>query len=388
MHPTQNLFGDALQRYLNDRYTTALRRQTVQSEQGWSAEVWGELADLGLLGTCLAERHGGLEASASDMMGLMTAFGRHLVVEPFVSTAVVGGSVFSRLDDAKWPNMLLGGSMRLALAAEEKAHGLLQVDVSTVADAVEGGYRITGGKIVVRDAPSATHFLVSAKLAESGNFALFLVPARGARLEMDCYRLIDAIPAADLRFDGAIVPDSSLLSAGQPALSLLSQALNHATAAVCAEALGVMRAMLDQTVAYTTQRKQFGVPLKNFQVLQHRMADMYVEIEQACSLTLRAYSCLHDDAAVSSAKIRVNQALRLVSHESVQMHGAIGTTDEIPLSSYFRRAAAIERQYGSTAEHYQRFEQGLLRGILAVAPERPPVSSARQSNAQRRPVSI
>jgi alkylation response protein AidB-like acyl-CoA dehydrogenase len=379
MEDGQNLIVEALQRYLRGRYTTELRRKTVLSERGWDTGVWAELADIGFLGIFVAQRHGGIAASPSEIMGAMELLGRYLVVEPILSTAVIGGSLFSRLDDADAAQSIMRGSMRLALASNERPIGFVQTDIAAAAERADGGYRLNGEKFVVRDAPSATHLVVSAKIAESGVLGLFLVGADNPRLSFRTYRLIDDVPAADVRMDRAMVAKASLLAAGQPAIELLTQITNDAAAAVCGEAIGVMRAMLEQTVAYTSHRKQFGAALKEFQALQHRMADMYVEIEQACSSSHRAYLHAGDLAAVSGAKIRVNQALRVVSHESVQMHGAIGTTDELQLGAFFRRAAAIQRQYGSTADHYPGFERQLLQEILAEP--RGPASVERSHRA-------
>lgn len=366
MSSSQNPLGEALQRFLSERYDSATRRQIVRGEPGWSLDIWNELARLGFLAAFISEEHGGPGADPLDLMGLIEVFGRHLVVEPFVSTAVIGTTLFSELRHAQALHEIASGTLRLALASDERPFALNNAAISATADSTDSGFRLTGHKIVVRDAPSATHLIVSAQVSDRAALALFLVPVDTPRLTLDRYRLIDGAVAADVRLGSAVVPKSSLLAMGKPALALLSQLINNATVAVCAEAIGVMRAMLEQTVAYTTQRTQFGQPLADFQVLQHRMAEMFVEVEQAYSLTCRAFLARHDAAAVSAAKIRVNEALRAISHGAVQLHGAIGTTEEIELSQHFRRAAAIERQYGCSAEHYQRVEQGVLRDIDAA----------------------
>jgi alkylation response protein AidB-like acyl-CoA dehydrogenase len=358
MYSSQNPLGEALQRFLSERYDSAARRAIVRSEPGWSCSIWNELAELGLLGAFAAEPQGGLGAGPFDLMSLMEVVGRYLLLEPFVSTAVIGGVLFSELENQRTVHEIASGRMRLALASDDQP-----VDGITSAESADGGFRLTGYKVVVRDAPSATHLIVSAHLNDSAAFGLFLVPSDTALVTLNSYRLIDGTVAANVRLSGATVPKSSLLAMGGPALVLFYKMLNNATVAVCAEAVGVMRAMLEQTIAYTSQRTQFGKPLASFQVLQHRMAEMFVDVEQAYSLTWRAFLAPHDSAVVSAAKIRVNEALRAISHGALQLHGAIGTTDEIELSQYFRRAAAIERQYGSSAEHYARVEQRVLEDI-------------------------
>lgn len=388
MEQDHDVLSEALQRFLSKRYTDVSRRKIVGSEAGWSPEVWKELADLGFLGAFVSEHNGGLGIDPSQMMSIMEGFGRHLVVEPFVSTAVIGGSLFSELQNREAADALSSGTMRLALANAEGPFALNRSDIDSSADSVEGGFRLSGHKIVVRDAPSATHLIVSARIRDASEFALFLVPANVAQVSLDRYRLIDGTPAADVRLQDAIVPKLALLTSGKPALAVLSQVLNAATVAVCGEAIGVMRAMLEQTIAYACQRTQFGKRLADFQVLQHRMAEMFIEIEQASSLTYRAFLSRNDPSAVSAAKIRVNRALLTVSHEAVQLHGAIGTTEEISLSQYFRRAVAIEREYGSSTEHYHRFEQGLLQDIQFVADYRATSAARRRSDGQRYSVSI
>lgn len=371
MSQAQNALSEALQRFLGERYTDEVRRGVARSEAGWSAEIWREFADLGVLGAFIGEESGGLGATAPEQMGVMEVLGHALVVEPFVSTAVIGGLLVSELRELAaardLAQAIMSGGMRLALAHDERPFGFNALDLATSAERVPGGFRLTGGKIVVRDAPSATHLIVSAVNVETQELGLFLVPSGTDQVRLDPYRLIDGAPAADVRFSGAIVAKYSLLRAGKPAHELLGRLVDMATVAVCAEAIGLMRAMLEQTVTYARQRKQFGRRLADFQVLQHRLADMFVEIEQACSLVHRAFLARDDSEAVSAAKIRINQALRVVSHDTVQLHGAIGTTEEIELSQYFRRAAAIERQYGSSAEHYRRVERRVLRDIETVA---------------------
>ena len=368
------MLRDLVGRFLGERYDFDARRAVVNGEVGWSPVIWAEMAALGILAAPFTEEHGGLGGGGEAMMVLMEGFGRALLVEPFVSTSVMGSVLFTQPggsdSDSDRLDAIASGAMRLALAHDElaSAHGE-QSEIQTRAEATDQGYTLSGRKIVVRDAPSATHLVVSAKSrGEPPERMLFLVPIDADGLILDPYRLIDGGLAADIVLDDVSLPSSALLCSGPRTLPLVSRLLDEATVAVCAEGLGVMRVMLEQTVAYTGQREQFGRPLSGFQVPQHRFVDMYIEIEQAHSLTLRAAMARDDPLAVSAAKIRVNQALRTVSHGALQLHGGIGTTEELSLGHYFRRATTIERQYGTSAQHYRRIEEALVAEFAASAP--------------------
>jgi alkylation response protein AidB-like acyl-CoA dehydrogenase len=377
MNETQILLRDMVSRLMASRYSFDERRAILSSEAGWSSAMWEELAQSGLLSVMIPEQHGGLGGGAAELMIVLEAVGRSLLLEPYISTAIVGGALFSRLDDPAALGRIADGSMRIAVAHDEDALEFAADNVQSHAVADDGHFSITGRKIVVRDAPSATHFLLSA-MTESGDrdMILCLVPATSAGLSLRSYRTIDGVGAADIDLDKVRVAPESVLARGRVAASLIQFVLATAALANCCEAIGVMRAVLEQTVAFARQRQQFGRALSSFQVLQHRMVDMLIDVEQAQSITLRAAEAGAADAdAVSYAKIRVNQALRNVAHSAVQIHGGIGTTEELILSQFFRRATAIQRQYGTSGQHYRQIErrreenglsrQAELRGMAA-----------------------
>jgi alkylation response protein AidB-like acyl-CoA dehydrogenase len=342
----------------------------ARDETGGLSALWTELAAIGLLAAPFAEEDGGLGLESEASMVVMEAFGRVLLPAPFVSTSVIGARLFTEIGDRAKLQSIASGTMRLALAHEESAfeHGTGPIAVE--AAPVAGGFQLTGRKILVRDAPSATHLIVSARHPDGGETLLFLIPADADGVVLTAYRTIDGGTAADVAFEQAFAGTVTLLAGGKHAPALIRRLIDEATVAVCAEAIGVLRAMLDQTVTYARQREQFGRHLSSFQVLQHRLVDMLMEIEAAESLTLRAVLGRGDSAAVSAAKIRVNEALVTVSHEAVQMHGAIGTTQELPLSRYFRRAMSIQRECGTTAQHQRRVEEALSAELSAGLPDR------------------
>jgi alkylation response protein AidB-like acyl-CoA dehydrogenase len=375
MNDSLIMLRDLANRFAADR--TATRGATDESVGG--SALWSELAAIGLLAAPFAEEDGGLGLDSEASMIVMEAFGRTLLSAPFVSTSVIGARLFSETADRSKLQSIASGEMRLALAHEESAFEHGTGTISLRAAQGDGGFKLTGRKILVRDAPCATHLIVSARGPDREETLLLLVPADTEGTELTPYRTIDGGVAADVAFEQAYVGAAALLSRGKDSPTLIRRLLDEATVALCAEAIGVMRTMLDQTASYVKQREQFGRPLSSFQVLQHRLVDMLMEIEAAESLTLRAVLAHGNSVAVSAAKIRVNEALGKVSHEAVQMHGGIGTTQELALSRFFRRAMAIQRECGTTVQHQRRIEESLLAELRGAPLEQGPThrSAAR-----------
>jgi alkylation response protein AidB-like acyl-CoA dehydrogenase len=369
MNEAMLMFRDLVGRFLADRADGFRDRE--KRDVGWPAALWSELAALGILAAPFPEEDGGLGLESEASTIVMEAFGRALLSVPFVSTSVVGARLFTETGDRAGLRSIASGTMRLALAHAESAFEHASDSVALRAEPLAEGYRLIGRKILVRDAPSATHLIVSAREADGGDVLVSLVPVDAEGVELEPYRTIDGGLAADISFDRTPVTASALLARGSGSVTLIGGLIDTATVATCAEAIGVMRTMLEQTVSYVRQREQFGRPLSCFQVLQHRLVDMLMDIEAAESLTLRAALTHDDGVAVSAAKIRVNEALGKVSHEAVQMHGGIVTTQELSLSGYFRRAAAIQRELGTTAQHQRRVEERLSQELRGVdTPER------------------
>ena len=333
---------------------------------GEPSTLWAELAASGLLAAPFAEEDGGLGLEREASMVVMEAFGRAQLSVPFVSTSVIGAALFAHTGDRSKLNSIASGSLRLALAHEESAFEHGSGATALQAAPVAGGFQLSGRKLLVRDAPSATHLIVSASQPDREEPLLFLVPTDSNGVVLTAYPTIDGGCAADVAFERTFAGTATVLASGEPSAALVHRLLDEATTAVCAEGIGVLRAMLEQTATYTKQREQFGRRLSSFQVLQHRLVDMLMEIEAAESLTLRAVLARGESVAASAAKIRVNQALAKVSHEAVQMHGGIGTTQELTLSRYFRRAMAIQREYGTTAQHQRRVEAALSQELRAA----------------------
>lgn len=364
----QQMLRDTVSRYLaqSDPFDARLKRRSMAPTG--DATLWRALAqDLGIVGAALPQRAGGLGGGAVETMVIMEALGEALATTPYLSSVVLAGGVLAQAGGAA-ADALLGriasGEAQAALAAleAESRHGLHAVATSARRDG--NGWVLEGSKAVVLGGPDADTLIVSARTAgerhDVRGVSLFLVPRDAEGVTRHDYRLIDGMPAADVELAGVRLPADALLGTEGEAVPLLEAANDAAIAAVCAEATGVMRRMLSDTVAYTKERKQFGQPLAAFQVLQHRMVDMFMAVEQAQSAAYLATLNLDADAATraraaSAAKAVVAEGIRFVGQNAVQLHGAMGMTDELAVGHYFKRATAIEQQFGSGDHHLKRY---------------------------------
>lgn len=317
---------------------------------GWRPEVWRGFADdLGLLGAALPECVGGFGGGAVETMLISEEFGRVLVLEPYLESVVLGPALLEGHDELM--AKVIDGSAILAPALYERAG---RFNLARVATTARPDARLDGEKVAVAAAPFATHYIVSAR--EGDALSLFLIDAAATGIERRDYALIDGRIAADLTFAGTA---ASRIGGAGDALPRIERAVDAAIAALCAEAVGVMAAMLDATVIYARQREQFGVAIGSFQVLQHRMVDMLTHLERARSMTIMATLSLDLEPAgrrmaVSAAKAFVSKALKMVGEAAIQIHGGIGTTEEIAISHYFKRATVMQSQFGTAAYHLDR----------------------------------
>ena len=352
----QTLLRDSLAGYLARRYDFDARRAAA-ANGGWRPEIWSGFAnELGLFGAAMSEAEGGFGGGAVEIMVIAEELGRALVMEPYVESVVVAAALLRGLD-AGTPlrDAIVGGETIVAPALyEAEARFSLAPAVTQATAAPSGEVVLEGAKVAVAAAPLAGAFLVSAR--EGDGVSLFLVDAAAPGVEHRAYQLIDGRPAADLVF--ADVAATRLGEAGA-ALPRIELAIDEGVAALCAEAVGIMDAMLTQTVDYTRQREQFGVAIASFQALQHRMADMATLLERARSMAVMATMSLdlpvpQRRRAVSAAKAFIGDALKAVGEGAIQLHGGIGTTDEIAISHYFKRATAMQSQFGTANFHLRR----------------------------------
>jgi alkylation response protein AidB-like acyl-CoA dehydrogenase len=362
----QQMLQDTTKRFVAKDYGFETRRQIKEtSADGFSRNVWKNLADIGLLSINVPEEDGGLGGSAIDTMLVMNALGEGLLLEPYLASAVLATHAIVKLGSAEQRAALLpdlaAGEKIVVLAHDEPASRFDWRVIETRAWAVGNGYVLTGLKNVVPHGAAADTLLVTARVGDNGPLAVFAVPRNAAGLKLTNYGTVDGVRASDIALNQVFVTADARLGGAADAESALGQVLDAGLAAICAEAVGALDKLLAATVEYTRNRKQFGVPIGKFQALQHRMADMVLHIEQARSMSyLAAVRCTEQDAAVreramSAAKVVVGQACRFVGQQAVQLHGGMGVTDELDVGHYFKRLMAIEMQFGSTDQHLERF---------------------------------
>jgi alkylation response protein AidB-like acyl-CoA dehydrogenase len=362
----QTLLQNSVARYLADNYSFDARRRFTRSELGRDPAHWRQFAELGLLAAAVAEEHGGYGGGPVETMIVMKEFGRALVVEPYVPTVVVAGGLLVRsastaLQEEWLPRIMAGeGIVAFAFAEPKSRHDLAAV--ATTARRRDGHYLLDGHKAVVIGAPWADALLVTARTGgdtrDEAGVSLFLVDKNTRGISCRDYPTVDGSRASEITFEKVEVPAARLIGATDEAFPLVEHARDEAIVAHCAEAVGAMSALLDQTVAYAKTRKQFGQPIGKFQVLQHRMVDMFVALEEATSITLLA--TLKRDTPerarlASAAKVAVGNAARFVGEQAVQIHGGMGMTDELAAGHYFKRLALFDALYGSADYHLARF---------------------------------
>jgi alkylation response protein AidB-like acyl-CoA dehydrogenase len=357
----QQLLADTVRRYLADSYAFEQRKKVLASAPGHSPAVWQEFAQLGLLGLNVPEADGGLGGGAVETLIVAMALGEAIVVEPYLSSAVLATRAIAALGSAAqraaWLGALAGGE-RIAVLAHDLAPA---APAGVRAIAKGGGWRLTGSLPVVYHAPAADLFLVAASTGAAADEpdALFAVPRGAAGLKLAACTTVDGQVAADVSLaDAAVTSDARF---GGDARAALAAVVDFGLMAFCGEALGALDRCLALTVEYTRTRNQFGGPIGRFQALQHRMVDMLTHVEQARSLVyLAASRCGEDDAAerrsaLSAAKVLVGDAARYVGQQAVQLHGGMGVSDEVSISHYFKRLLATEVRFGSSEAHLARY---------------------------------
>ena len=366
----QRMLRDNLAAWLREHYSFEARRQASLSDTGWRADVWRALAsELGILGVALPESVGGLDGGPVDQMVIMEELGRALVIEPYLECAVVAASLLEATGGAA-AHALLGeiaaGETIAVLAWSEPTARFSFRDAATRATRDGAGWRLSGAKAVVAGAPWASKLIVTARTGgatgEAEGLSLFLVDRAAPGVTLTAYPTIDGRRAADVTLNDVALGADALIGPEGGALPLVEQAGDRAIAALSAEAVGITRFMLDATVDYTRQRRQFGQPIASFQVLQHRMVDMFMQVEMATSAMYLATLKLPLDPveralAASSAKVTVANACRFVGQNAIQLHGGMGMTEEMAVTHYFKRATVLEHDYGSVDHHLARFDR-------------------------------
>ncbi|MBN8486092.1 MAG: acyl-CoA dehydrogenase family protein [Sphingomonadales bacterium] len=363
---TQDMLRDSLARFLADTYDFETRKKMLSRPEGRDPGIWKALSsELGLTCAPFAEEYGGMGGGHLENAIMMEELGKVIAIEPWLQTVVIGGGALTAVGGAVAAEVIpqiISGDATFAFAYAEPQGRYNLADIGTTAKADGAGFVLNGHKAAVYAAPWATHLLVTARTGgsrrERAGVELFLVDAKAAGITMREYAMVDGFRGAEVYFENVAIPGEALLPGG---IDLIERVVDEATIAVCAEGTGIARKLLEGTVEYTKQRKQFGQPIGKFQALQHRMADMLVDVEQIASMGLMGTLKLglpadQRKAAVSQVKAKVARSIKAVGQNAVQTHGGIGITMELAIGHYFKRSTMIENQFGGADWHLERYE--------------------------------
>ena len=365
----QNLLRDSVLRFVRNEYGFESRRALSASEDGFSRKHWATFAELGWLAMPLPEAYGGLGGGATEVAVLMEAFGRGLVLEPYLASVVLGAGLIAKAGSEAQRSEFLPavarGEMLLALAHGEPQARFDLNDVATTAKKAKGGYVLDGHKAVVWHAGAADRLLVSARTGggqrDEKGISLFIVDPASPGVTLRCYATNDGQRAGEVMLEGVSVAGDAMLGGEGAGLPAIEAVIDRARVALAAEAVGAMAALVEQTQEYLKTRQQFGVPLSKFQVLQHRLVEMFNEHQLAQALTFRACATLDAGAPAAIArtaaavKAQSGKAGRFVGQQAIQLHGGMGMTDELAVGHYFKRLSMIDTLFGNADFHLARF---------------------------------
>ena len=361
----QQLLKDSVSRLITENYDLKSRQNIIQSANGYSQEMWQQLADLGLLGLSFSSEHGGFDGGPVEQMIVMEAFGAGLVIEPYLSTVILGGNALKLSANGSSKSELLKkistGDHLIAFAHSER-HSRYQLShVKTKAHVENNNWVLNGEKTTVIHAGVADTLIISARTKGTNDstdgISLFLVPAKTNGVTLRSYPTIDGMRATDIQLSNVSLPENALLGKCDNSYLIIENIEQQGIAAVAAESVGAMQCVLDMTVEYLKTRTQFGRPIGDFQVLQHRAADMYVAVEEARSIAIYAAMMVMEvdiekrRHAMSTTKAQIGLSCREVGQGGVQLHGGIGITEEYAIGHYFKRLSMIERQFGDFEHH-------------------------------------
>jgi pimeloyl-CoA dehydrogenase small subunit len=375
----QRLLKDSVERLCTQRYEFETRKKYMKEAEGWSRDMWRQYVDLGLTALPFAEEHGGVGGGPVETMIVMEAFGRALALEPYFATVVMGGGFLRRgTSDAVKSDVLpkvAAGEALLAFAHTERQSRYELADVATTAKKDGAGYVLDGAKSLALHGDVADKLIVSARLSgdqrSRSGIGLFLVDAKAPGVSRRGYGTIDGLRAADVTLDKVKVSPGLALDSEGNAIELIEQVVDSGIAALCAEAVGAMSAMHEITVDYLKQRKQFGVPIGSFQVLQHRAGEMLIALEQARSMAMLATMMAEEPnaaerrKAIAAAKVQIGRSAKFIGQQAIQLHGGIGMTMEYKVGHYFKRVTMIDTMFGDADHHLAALTR--MGGIIGRA---------------------
>jgi len=375
----QRLLKESVERLLADHYGFEARQRFMNEPTGWSRDLWRRYAELGLLGLPFEEKFGGVGGGPVETMIVMEAFGRALTLEPFFATTVLAGGLLrlgaNEAIRAALVPKIAAGDLRLAFAHAERHSRYDLADIATTARRDGAHYVLDGAKSLVIHGDCADKLIVSARLAgerrDRDGIGLFVIEADAAGVSRRGYPTVDGLHAAEVTLSSVRVGGDDILGEPGKVFPLIAQVVDAAIAALAAEAVGAMAAMHEITVEYLKTRKQFGVPIGNFQVLQHRAAEMLIALEQARSMALFATMMAEEPdpterrKAIAAAKVQIGRSGRIIGQQAIQLHGGIGMTMEYKVGHHFKRVTTIDMLFGDADHHLS--ELARLGGLIEAA---------------------
>jgi pimeloyl-CoA dehydrogenase small subunit len=375
----QRLLKDSVERLAAQRYDFESRKKYMKENDGWSRDMWRQYIELGLTALPFAEEHGGIGGGPVETMIVMEAFGRALALEPYFATVVLGGGFlrYGASDTVRRDLLpkIAAGETLLSFAHTERQSRYNLADVSTMATKEDSGYDLEGAKSLALHGDVADKLIVSARVSgaqrDKNGIGLFLVDAKAPGVSLRGYPTVDGLRAAEVTLTGVKVDADAVIGEAGNAYPLIEQVVDASIAALAAEAVGAMSAMHEITVDFLKQRKQFGVPIGNFQVLQHRAGEMLIALEQARSMAMLATMMSEEPnaaerrKAIAAAKVQIGRSAKFVGESAIQMHGGIGMTMEYKVGHYFKRVTMIDKMFGDADYHLAALAR--MGGIVGAA---------------------
>ena len=352
----QLMLQDQIAKFCSSDYPFDKREKIIEDNFGHSPEIWNQFAELGWLALPFSEKNGGLDFGPIELSILFEEFGKALMVEPYLSTVVMSGYLLdnSSVNCSELIEQIISGAVHVSTAYAEPASGYAYESPQTQ---LTNGL-LNGSKSIVFNGKYAQHFIVTAM--DGSNLKIALVDASAEGVSINSFRTFDGQTCSDVTFENVSVSDEAMLYVGEDAINALNNMIKYATLCVSAEAVGCMSEALKKTVEYTKERQQFGVPISSFQVLQHRMVEMFMEAEISKSLLVKTMLQINsndEEAAktLSSLKAQVGKSGKFVGQEAVQLHGGMGVSNEMSIGHYLKRMTSIDSQFGNRSYHVKKF---------------------------------
>jgi alkylation response protein AidB-like acyl-CoA dehydrogenase len=369
----QQMLKESVSRFAQDAYGFETRRKIIESEQGTSPEIWSQFAELGWLSIPFPESQGGMDGTAVDLMVLMEAFGKGLVSEPFVASALLFGGLLSQSNSSDVFSAdieaLIAGRLQGSFAYLERQSRFEIFDVKTTATRQDNAFILNGEKTVVFNGQNADKLIVLARTGgnqtDQLGTTLFLVDRETEGVSLTPYQLMDGQKVANITFSNVVVSEQAIVGHLDLAAALVKKVVNNASVAICAEAVGIMEKLYIATVEYSKIRKQFDTPIGSFQALQHRMADMFIEYEQTKSLLFRTVCAIDEQSDdieqnILALKVMIGRAGKRIGGDAIQIHGGMGVTDELDVGHYVKRLMTINTTFGDADYTQQHFAELVL----------------------------